>query len=125
MRHMGMKHRAAFCFAVFFLCVTEPGFLLEVSAEAHQSFSEKQADLEEYEESHAQEQEKEILEILDEGTEGESAEEFLDNIEAAAHKALEQYEEEEEGTFLDSLLRWLTDMVNQVFDILLDFLKDV
>ena len=68
----------------------------------------------------------EILEILNEGTEGESADEFLDNMEVAADKVMELYEEEEfgEDTIIGGLLKWITDLVNQVFNILLDFLND-
>lgn len=121
-----MKVRLALCFFVLSMFVTGPMFSQKVCAEASQSMEEEKSDAEEDQEKSKDEKAEEMLEILNEGMEGESADEFLNHMETAADQIMDLYEEDtfDEDSLFGKFLTWITDMVNRVFDLLLDFLDN-
>lgn len=121
-----MKQRILLCLAVFCIGVTGPASVQRVQAGTLQSVLEESLDSEE---PISDEKAKEMLDILNgeigDDIDAETAEEFLDEMEDAADKVMEVYEEElTEDTFFGGILKWFTDMVERVFDILMDFLND-
>lgn len=118
-----MKNRCLTVIIAIFLAIYTLGTAPFIEAQAADSVNDLEAELEEQK---IDEKTKEILDALNSGSTGDSAEEFLDDIEEATSKISDLYDKDQfdENTLVGKFMTWITNMVNRVFNILMDFIND-